>query len=67
MLVEQPALAALYRFKNSYNLICSRSSPPPALLFVTIQIQGSPENEPQGIRRAKINLTPQLRRRFVAP
>jgi hypothetical protein len=56
MPVEQPPLTVSYRFKNSYNLGCSKSSPPPSLLSVTIQIQGSPENEPQGIRRVKINL-----------
>jgi hypothetical protein len=39
-----------------YSLICSKGSPPPSLLSVTIQFQGPPENEQQGIRRAKINL-----------
>src|ERR1017187_3999937 len=39
-----------------YNLIGTGTSSPPSLLSVTIQIQGSPENESQGIRRVKINL-----------
>jgi len=45
-----------YRFKNSCCLLCSGSLPPTSLLSVTIQIQGSPENEPQEILRVKINL-----------
>jgi len=56
MPAEQSPLAVSYRFKNSYNLICSKGSPLPSLLSVTILIYDSPENEPQGIRRAKINL-----------